>query len=315
MNKTIAYFFLLVTVVLFIGAGVLWQERKRDVSTPGTNRQYYKIVSLRLPDTLSFAGEPVPLDIFYVREALDREIMVNTYWHSSTLQLLKKANRWFPMMDTILKNEGIHPDFLFMPVIESGLSNAVSPAGAAGFWQLLKGTAKEYGLEVNKQVDERYNVQKSTHAACRYLKKSYEHFHSWALVVASYNAGRRGIDRLMKKQKSSNFYDLLVADETSRYLYRMLAFKLIFSDPERYGFYLDESEEYAPIPVTYVTVDTTVKSWADFAHQHQISYKLLKYFNPWLRQTYLKNRKHRSYTITLPEAPYNLTVEKFGGNE
>ncbi len=315
MNKTIAYFLLLITVILFIGAGAFWQERRRKVSMPGTNRQYYKIVPPELPDTLSFAGDPVPLEIFYVREALDREVMVNTYWHSSTLQLLKKANRWFPVMDTILKKEGIPSDFLFMPLIESGLSNAVSPAGAAGFWQLLKGTAREYGLQVNKEVDERYNVQKSTHAACKYLKASYEHYHNWALVVASYNAGKRGIDKLMKKQKSNNFYDLLVSEETGRYLYRMLAFKLIFDNPERYGFYVNEWEEYQPIPVRYVTVDTPVNSWADFAHQHQISYKLLKYFNPWLRKTYLKNRKHKKYILSIPEAPYNLTVEKFGGKE
>ncbi len=311
MNKSLAYFFLLLTVVVLLGASVVFQKTHRDVSTPGTNKQYYKIVPLNLPDTLSFAGEKVPLDIFYVREALDRELSVNTYWHSSTLQLLKKANRWFPVIDTILKSEGMPSDFRYMPLIESGFTNDISPAGAVGFWQLLKGTAKEYGLEIDKEVDERYHVEKASHAACRYLKKSYGKFGSWALVVASYNAGQKGISKLMEKQKSNNFYDLLVSDETSRYIYRMLAFKLIFENPERYGFYLSKEEEYRVIPVHYIVVDHRVKSWADFAHKQHISYKLLKYFNPWLRQNYLKNRRKKTYQIAIPNTPYNFTVEKF----
>ncbi len=310
MNKTLAYFFLLLTVLILVSAGVVFQQTGKNVSTPGTNRQYYKIVSLTIPDTLSFAGERVPLDIFYVREALDKELSVNTYWHSSTLQLLKRANRYFPLIDSILKNEGLHPDFRFMPVIESGLENKTSPAGAKGFWQLLKGTAKEYGLEVNKEVDERYNLQKSTHAACKYLKKSYEKFNNWTLVVASYNAGQSRIKKLMEKQKSNSFYDMLVSDETSRYIYRMLAFKLIFENPEQYGFYLDVDEKYPPVPVHYVEVSGKVKSWGDFAHSQGISYKLLKYFNPWLRQPYLKNRKNKTYFIAIPDAPFNLTDEK-----
>ena len=310
MNRNLSYFLLLLLVVVFILGSVVYQQRHRDVSLPGTNKQYYKIVPLTIPDTLSFAGEEVPLDIFYVREALDRELSVNTYWHSSTLQLIKRAHRWLPLIDTILLHEGVPLDFRYMPLVESGLQNVVSPAHAVGFWQLLKSTAKEYGLEVNNEVDERYDVEKSTRAACRYLKKAYKKFGSWALVIASYNAGQKRIARFMKQQKSESFYDLLVADETSRYIYRMLALKMIFENPEKYGFYIEPSQEYPVIPTRSVEVKGAVKDWADFAQKQGISYKLLKYFNPWLRKTSLKNKHHKTYQIKIPEAPFNLTDEK-----
>ncbi len=310
MNRNVSYFLLLLLVIALLLGSVVYQQRQRDVSTPGTNKQYYKIVPLTIPDTLSFAGEPVPLDIFYVREALDRELSVNTYWHSSTLQLIKRAHRWLPMIDTILVNQGIPLDFRYMPMVESGLQNVTSPAHAVGFWQLLKSTARENGLEVDKQVDERYNVEKSTRAASRYLKKSYERFGSWTLVVASYNAGQKRIARFMKQQKAKSFYDLLVTDETSRYIYRMLALKMIFENPEHYGFYIESSQEYPVIPTHTIEVEGTVKNWADFAHAQGISYKLLKYFNPWLRKTYLKNSHRKTYQIKIPNAPYNMTNEK-----
>ncbi len=310
MNRNVSYFLLLLLVVALLLGSVVYQQQQKDVSTPGTNRQYYKIVSLTIPDTLSFAGEPVPLDIFYVREALDRELSVNAYWHASTLQLIKRAHRWLPMIDAILVNQGIPLDFRYMPLVESGLQNVTSPAHAVGFWQLLKSTAREYGLEVNKEVDERYDVEKSTRAASRYLKKSYERFGSWTLVVASYNAGQKRIARFMKQQKAKSFYDLLVTDETSRYIYRMLALKMIFENPEHYGFYIEPSQEYPVIPTHTVVVKGAVKDWADFAHAHGISYKLLKYFNPWLRKGYLKNPRHKTYQIKIPDAPYNMTNEK-----
>jgi len=310
MNRNLSYFLLLLLVIVLIISSVVYQKQHRDVSSPGTNKQYYKIVPLTIPDTLSFAGEPVPLDIFYVREALDRELSVNTYWHSSTLQLIKRAHRWLPLIDTILVDQGIPLDFRYMPVVESGLQNVISPAHAVGFWQLLKPTAREYGLEVDKQVDERYNVEKSTRAAARYLKKSYKKFGSWTLVVASFNAGQKRISRFMKQQKATSFYDLLVADETSRYIYRMLALKMIFENPEHYGFYIKPSQEYPVIPTHNVVVKEAVKNWADFAHAHGISYKLLKYFNPWLRKNSLRNPLHKTYQIKIPNAPFNMTDAK-----
>lgn len=306
MTKLFSRILLLIIIIaLIIGFNSWLKQPKRQV--PGANEQYYKIVSLPIPDTLSFAGEMVPLDIFYVREALDRELSVNTYWHSSTLQLIKKSHRWFPMIDSILKIKGVPADFKYLSVIESGLSNVVSPAGAAGFWQFMKSTAKEYGLEVNSEVDERYNIGKSTEAACDYLLKSHQDYGSWALVAASYNAGNNGINKQLVMQKSSSYYDLLLNEETSRYVYRILAFKLIFENPESYGFYINPDEYYKPIPTRIITVKNKIESWTDFAKEQGISYKLLKYFNPWLRDDKLKNRNRKTYYIQIPETPYNIT--------
>jgi hypothetical protein len=310
MKKYIPYLFFAILMI----AAFIWDvydfQVKKKLYLPSNTRQDYKIVPLPIPDSLDFAGETVPLDIFYVKEALDKELSVNTYWHSSTLLMIRKSARWFPMIDSILKADSIPVDFRYLPLIESNLSNVRSPAGAVGFWQLMKGTAKDYGLEVNKEVDERYDVKKSTEAACRYLKKSYEKLGNWTLVAASYNAGIRRITSLMEQQKVSNFYDLLVPSETSRYIFRILAIKLIINNPEDYSFFIDESDYYEPLPFHTVTVDGKVKSWADFAKEHGINYRLLKYYNPWLRQTYLTNKKKKTYKIRIPDPPFNLTTEK-----
>ncbi len=309
MKKILVSLILLLLIIALIFGLDSWREQEQR-QLPGTNEQYYKIVSLQLPDTLSFAGEQVPLEMFYVRESLDRELSVNTYWHSSTLTLIKRSYRWFPMIDSVLQINGIPPDFRYLAVIESGLSNVISPANAVGFWQFLKGTAKDYGLEVSKDVDERYHRLKSTQAACDYFQDSYEEFGNWALVAAAYNAGKNGISRRMEKQKASSYYDLLLSDETGRYVYRILAMKLIFESPESYGFYIDENEVYLPIPTHSVIVNDEVKSWADFADDYGLSYKLLKYFNPWLRQSSLRNRKKKTYFIQIPNPPYDLTHEE-----
>jgi len=309
MSKALPYFLLIVIIILLlVGFDKWWQKDQEKL--PGNNEQYYKIVSLDIHGELTFAGESVPLDIFYVREALDRELSVNTYWHSSTLQIIKKSHRWFPVIDTILEAYGVPADFRYLAVIESGLSNVVSPSNAVGFWQFLKGTAKDFGLEVDREVDERYHVEKSTEAACKYLLKSYEKYGNWALVAASYNAGTNGIDRLMEAQKASSYYDMLVAEETSRYLYRILAVKLIFENPETYGFYINKDQCYPSIPYHMIEVSGRIEHWADFAKEHGISYKILKYFNPWLRQTDLKNRRNKTYFIKIPNAPYDLTHEE-----
>lgn len=311
MDKIFARILLILLVVLLFFGVDLWVKKTAIVS-PGANEQYYKIVPLDQPDTLTFAGERVPLEMFYVSESLDRELAVNTYWHSSTLRNIKKSHRWFPMFDSILDVYEVPRDFKYLCLIESGLSNVVSPAGAVGFWQFMKGTAKEYDLEVSSDVDERYNVQKSTVAACLYLLESYKMYQNWTLVAASYNAGRNGISKQLKKQKATSYYDLLLSDETSRYVYRMLAVKLIFENPEAYGFYIEPEDYYLPIPTHKVIVKTKVDSWADFAKENGISYKILKYFNPWLRQSSLKNRKKKTYEILIPDPPYSLTHEEIG---
>lgn len=307
MGRIITYILLLsIIILLIIGFD---NTSKNTMQSPGTNKQYYKIVSVPLPDTLSFAGEQVPLDIFYVHEALDREVTVNTYWHSSTLQAIKKSARWFPMFDSILKAHGIPEDFKYLAVIESGLSNVRSPAGAVGYWQFLKGTAKDYNLVVDKEVDERYNVKKSTVAACEYLNESYEKFGNWTLVAAAYNAGRRGVSKQLDRQKASSFYDLLMSEETSRYIYRILSMKIIFKNPDIFGFYVNSDDVYPIVPTKAIKVDGKIDNLADFAKKHNISYKLLKEFNPWLRQNYLKNRKKKTYYFDIPLPPYNLTYE------
>lgn len=309
MNRIITYIFLVIIIVLLIfGFDRLISNKQSQL--PGTNEQYYKIVSVPLPDTLFLAGEEMPLDIFYVREALDRELSVNTYWHSSTLQLIKKSHRWFPLFDSILKANDIPSDFKYLAVIESGLSNVISPANAVGYWQFLKGTAKEYGLEVNKEVDERYHIEKSTEAACKYFLKSYEKFGNWTLVAAAYNAGNRGVTKQLERQKSGSYYDLLLSDETSRYVYRIAAMKIIFENPESYGFYIDDIDIYPPIKTHTILINNKIEDLADFAKINRISYKILKYFNPWLRQNYLKNKKKKAYYIQIPDAPYDMTHEE-----
>jgi len=309
MNRIITYILLIIIIALLI-FGFDRLIKQKETQLPGVNKQYYKIVSVPIPDTLFIFREEVPLDIFYVREALDRELSVNSYWHSSTLQLIKKSYRWFPLFDSVLSANNIPADFKYLAVIESGLSNVVSPANATGFWQFLKGTAKEYKLEVNKEVDERYNVEKATEAACKYFNKSYEKFGNWTMVAAAYNAGNRGITKQLKRQKARSYYDLLLSDETSRYVYRIAAIKLIFENPELYGFYIDNKDIYLPITTHDIIVKDKIDDLADFAKQNEISYKLLKYFNPWLRQNYLKNKKKKTYVIKIPEQPYNITHEK-----
>jgi peptidoglycan lytic transglycosylase D len=314
MNRIIAYILTIIIIgFLIFGFDKLLNNRK--VQLPGTNEQYYKIVSVPIPDTLLFAGEEVPIDIFYVKEALDRELSVNTYWHSATLQIIKKSKRWFPVFDSILGSHNIPLDFKYLAVIESGLANVTSPAGAVGYWQFLKGTAKDYGMEVNKEVDERYHIEKATEAACKYFLKSYEKFGNWTLVAASYNAGNRGISKQLKRQKSGSFYDLLLSDETSRYIYRIAAMKIIFENPEIYGFYIDTDDIYPELSTHNITITEDIDDFADFAKSAGISYKILKYFNPWLRQNYLKIRKKKKYVVKIPDSPYNMTHESLILNE
>jgi len=257
--------------------------------------------SVVIPEKLNFADESVPLEVFYVKESLDRELLVNTYWHSSSLMLFKRANRWFPVIEPILKKNGIPDDFKYLALIESGLQNVSSPAGAKGFWQFLKNTGREYGLEVNSGIDERLNVEKSTEAACQYLNNSYERYADWTLVASAFNAGNRRISQALEKQKVDSYYDLLLNDETSRYLFRILAIKTIFNDPETYGFQLTDQDLYPPIPTQTVTVKKTIKDLVGFAKDHNITYKTLKYFNPWILKDYLPNRSRRTYIIKIPE--------------
>jgi len=256
--------------------------------------------TLDLPDSLLFAGEPVPMQMADVQERLDRELHINTYWHSSTIFLLKRAKRWLPQIEPVLKEHGIPDDFKYVAVIESGLSNVTSPSDAVGFWQFVEGTGKEYGLEINKFVDERYDPLKATEAACLYLKEAHERFQNWTNVAASYNRGMNGLRRAIENQQTSNYYDLYLNSETSRYMFRVLACKEIFEHPEKYGFDVSEEHLYLPEKIHYVEVTESIDDLVQFSIDHGTNYKILKRFNPWLMDYKLPVKKERVYRIALP---------------
>jgi membrane-bound lytic murein transglycosylase D len=260
----------------------------------------YRIFAMPLPEQLDFAGESVPMERTDVRESLDRELLVNTYWHSNTLLAIKRAYRWFPVIEPILKANEIPDDFKYLAVIESTLSNASSPSGAKGFWQLLEETGKDYGLEVNEQVDERYDVEKSTYAACHYLKDAYDIYGSWAMAAASYNMGMGGLQRRADQQYQTSYWDLLLNEETSRYVYRILAMKEIFSHADQYGFVMRPAELYEPYRFKTVQVQQSIADLAAFAKENGTTYKLLKIYNPWLRDSSLKITAGKSYDIKIP---------------
>ncbi len=267
------------------------QDRERDIQN---------VNSFPVPDSLTFAGERVPLENFDTRESFDRELNTNAYRHSSTILLIKRANRYFPVIEPILAKYGIPDDFKYVAVAESDLSNVVSPAKATGFWQFMNSTGIEYGLEVNREVDERYHLGKSTEAACKYFLKSYKKYGNWTIVAASYNRGSNGVNRQIDIQEQSDYYNLLLPEETARYLFRILSFKTIFTDQEKYGFYIPANQLYPEIEYRMVKVDTAVNSFADFAYQQGTNYKILKAFNPWLRQPYLTNKAGKEYSIKVP---------------
>lgn len=300
-----------IVAVFFIGREGLGSQNKNKILVPAA-REYYAIFPFDLPGELYFSGEVVPLEKFDVYESLDRELLSNAYFHSQTIRLIKLANRYFPVIEPILREQGIPDDFKYLAVAESGLSNAVSPAKAVGFWQIRKGTGTDYGMEINNEIDERYNLEKSTVVACRYLMESYEKYGSWTLAAASYNIGRKGIDREMERQKQNDYYDLLLNEETARYLFRIHALKLIIEDPGNYGFHLSEKDLYHPIPYYTVEINGPVTDFADFAAEHGTNYKILKYLNPWLRDKMLSNKAGKTYTIKIPEKGFRevMSIER-----
>ncbi|HOI30800.1 MAG TPA: lytic transglycosylase domain-containing protein [Melioribacteraceae bacterium] len=253
-----------------------------------------------IPDKMDFCGEAVPFQDFDVLERMERELLVNAHWSSSTILNIKRANRWFPVIEPILKRYGIPDDFKYLAVIESNLTNVVSPAGAAGFWQLMAPVAKEYGLEVNDKIDERFNIEKATVAACRYLEKAFNKYGNWTMAAASYNFGMNGIDKQIGRQKSRNYYNLYLVEETNRFVFRLLAIKEILSNPGKYGFFIEEDQLYKPIATKEVIVKREIKDLAGFASAQGINYKILKIFNPWLRDNHLPNRSGKAYSVLIP---------------
>ncbi len=283
----------------------VWLPQAASIDTTYLPR--YEIRTFDLPDTMYFAGERVPLEYADIRERLDREIHTNIYWNTNTVFLMKRAARWLPQIEPILVANGIPADFKYLPLIEAGLTNAVSHRQAVGFWQILKGTGKELGLEVRSEVDERYHPLKSTVAATKYLKKAYEKLGSWTNVAAAYNMGVSGLNRRLNQQQVSSYYDLLLNQETTRYVFRILAIKELMENPERYGYYIPDYHLYSQQPVQVVEVSNTIANLTTYAKDNGINYKLLKLYNPWLRKNKLTVKRGKTYQITLvqqkPAAP------------
>ncbi len=260
------------------------------------------IRSINLNKEYDFCGEKLPMDNFDVRQRLDAELLRNVYFHSSTILALKRANALFPVIEPILREEGVPEDLKYLAVAESSLSNAVSPAGARGVWQFMKSAAEQYGLEVNDEVDERYHLEKATRAACRYLRRQKELLGSWILAAAAYNGGPARLSLEMEKQRARSFFDLnLAADETMRYPFRIVALKEVMQNPEYYEYHIEKDHLYEPLPpYRVVKVDGPVASWADFAAEHEVSYRMLKIYNPWLIDNKLTNKARKTYEVRLP---------------
>lgn len=253
-----------------------------------------------LPNELDFMGEKVPLDDHSVRESLDRELTAICYQHSTTLLCLKRSGRWFPVLEKILEEEGLPADFKYLCVTESSLSNAISPAKAVGFWQFLQSTAQSYGLEVRDEVDERYNVEKATRAACKYLRGAKNRLGSWALAAAAYNMGENGVANSIAAQSVQNYWDTYFNSETARYVYRILAYKLVFENPHIYGVQITEQEKYPPIACRTDTITATVPDWYQYCKSQGITYKQFKEFNPWCRAKRLTVSNGKTYLIQIP---------------
>jgi len=264
-----------------------------------------KIFSIAIPKNLQFASEKIPAYDFTVLESMERELLVNTYFHSQTILIHKRASRWLPFISAILKKNGVPDDFKYIALIESNLSNAVSPKGATGFWQFLSGAGKQYGLEINDEVDERYHVEKSTEAACKYFKEAYRIFNNWTLAAASYNMGMDGLKNQLENQKATSYYDLYLNEETARYIFRILAVKEVISNPKEYGYQLRKKDLYPFVATQKVQVDSSITDLAGFALKNNSSYKILKYFNPWLKNNSLLNKDKKTYYIEFPKPGYN----------
>lgn len=283
------------TIPTLIGSSQVNEQHSAKSEVP------YCVTSPTVPTQVTFDGETIDLRRYDRRERMDREMMAFTYMHSTTMLLIKRANRYFPIIEPILKANGIPDDFKYLMVIESNLNNiARSPAGAAGLWQFMPTTGREFGLEVNENIDERYNIEKATIAACKYFKQAYDKYGDWIAVSAAYNAGQARISSQLERQLATHAMDLWLVEETSRYMFRLLAAKEIFSNPQRYGFLLKREHLYPAIPYNKVTVNTPIENLNDFAKKQGITYAQLRDANPWLRETSLKNKSGRTYVLHIP---------------
>lgn len=308
--SSVTVFFVIAIGKLFISSSPINAENTGDSNTDKYQEQLqfvieddeYRSYALNLPKKMEFAGNAVPLEEFDVLERLDRELHVNTYWQSNTLLMIKKANRYFPTIRPILKKNGIPDDFKYLPLVESSFNYTISPAGAEGFWQFMEPTGIQYGLEISREIDERYHLEKATEAACRYLKYAYSIFNDWALVAASYNMGITGVKLSLEKQQVNSYYDLRLNEQTARYVFRMLSIKEIMEHPKKYGFHYKKQHLYQTIPVSKIRVAQPVQDLVAWSRQNGINYKILKEFNPWLKTSTLAALKDgKTYYIDLPK--------------
>ena len=298
MNKSFRFLSLLsVLVITFLFFNAI---NKNETDPETSTSKTYKIKALKLPNNLNLAGERVPLEIPDVKERMERELLVNTYWQSNGLLLIKRANKYFPVLEPLLKKYGLPDDFKFLALAESAFIDETSNVGAAGMWHFMKATGKEYGLEINSNVDERYNIELSTRVAAEYLKKSQQRFNSWTLAAASYNAGNYGISKRLDEQEVDNYYDAKLPDETERYVLRIIALKEVISNPKKYGFVFDNDDLYTLAKTRTIKVDTAITNITHFAKKFGMNYKEFKIYNPWLRENNLNNKSRKVYEIKIP---------------
>ena len=286
---------IILIVLVFLSFGI----SKSRFLTNGKESSY-KIYPISIPKKVSFAGEEMSLDEDDLIERMDKEFLVNTYWQSNTILLLKRANKYFPQIEKILISEGVPTDFKYLALIESGLQNVTSPSGAKGFWQIMKTTGKEYGLEINGNVDERYNLSLSTRLACKYLKKAKDKFGSWTLAAAAYNRGISGVQNKITNQNQTAYENILFGEETKRYVFRIIALKNIVESPESFGFYIKEEQMYKPIKYKEIKIDIPLNNLSEFSKDLGLNYKNFKIHNPWLLENHLNNKSRKVYTISIP---------------
>lgn len=300
-NRILLLVSICATAILFFNGISKTNSIKNNTTEPETQtHKNYKIKALKLPENLNLAGERVPLEINDVKERMERELLVNTYWQSNGILLIKRANKYFPVLEPLLKKYGLPDDFKFLALAESGFIDETSSAGAAGMWHFMKTTGKEYGLEINKNVDERYNIEKATKVAAEYLKKSKAKLGSWTLAAAAYNAGNFGVSKRLKTQEVSTYYDAKLPDETERYVFRILALKEVISNPKKYGFVFDNEDLYTLKETKTIRVDTAISNITRFAKAYNLNYKEFKIYNPWLRENKLNNKSRKLYEIKIP---------------
>ena len=304
MPKSLKILTILSAIIIsgvLINATQQHSEANKNTTAKNNSGDPYIIKAIKIPENLEFAGEKVHLSKPDIKERIDRELLVNTYWQSNALLWIKRTHKYFPIIEPILKEKGVPDDFKYLAVIESNLENVTSPAGAKGFWQLLKAAARENGLEVNENVDERYHLEKATRAACNYLLDAKKRFGTWTLAAASYHDGKAGLAKKLRIQQVNSYYDVLAGKNTQRYIPRILAAKEILTHTQKYGFHFDTEDLYTMPKSSLIKIEKPILNIASFAREYGINYKELKILNPWLRENKLNNKSGKTYFIKIPK--------------